>query len=72
MGHWKDNKQNGFGKFISHGNIRYGLWENGKKVGKYDESEFFKQIRDDPQIYREIFRFDYEGLQNFVQIYGEI
>ena len=72
VGYWKDNKQNGIGKFISNGNIRYGFWENGKKVRKYEEKDFFILINSEPQIYKDIFGFDYEGLHNFVQLYGEL
>ena len=41
VGFWKNNKQNGLGKFISNENIRYGFWEEGKKTVKYKENGFF-------------------------------
>ena len=41
MGFWKENKQNGLGKFISNGKSRYGLWEKGRLKEKIDDEENF-------------------------------
>ena len=69
IGYWKNNQQNGIGKFISEKNIRYGFWEEGKKVIKYDESEFWNLLNEQKicEIFIEIFRMNYDALKEYVK-----
>ena len=74
IGYWKNNKQNGLGKFISNENIRYGKWEEGKKIVKYEENEFFNLLNEQntPQIYVDIFGMDYDGLNDYIQNFKDL
>lgn len=69
IGYWKNNKQEGLGKFINEENSKYGLWKEGSKILKYDENEFFYllQERNQPNIFINIFLMDYDGLNAFIQ-----
>lgn len=74
IGYWKNNKQNGLGKFISNENIRYGKWEEGKKIVKYEENEFFNLLNEQntPQIYVDIFGMDYDALNDYMQNFKDL
>lgn len=68
IGFWKNNKQNGYGKFLSENKkIRYGKWNNGTKNFSFDSYEAFEQeIKDkDEGKYLEFFKMDYTELGNF-------
>ena len=69
IGYWKNNKQNGIGKFISGKNIRYGFWEEGKKVIKYEEKEFCDLINEQriSDMLKEIYRMDYDRLSEYIK-----
>ena len=59
MGFWKDNKQNGLGKFIHNGKIRYGLWENGNLKDKIkEEVNFIKQLNREEVKYLNFFKYN--------------
>ena len=74
IGYWKNNKQNGLGKFISNENIRYGFWEEGKKKIRYEENEFFNLLNEQnaPRIYVDIFGMDYDGLNEYIQNFKDL
>ena len=74
IGFWKNNKQNGLGKFISNENIRYGFWEEGKKKIRYEENEFFNLLNEQnaPRIYVDIFGMDYDGLNEYIQNFKDL
>ena len=73
IGYWKKNKQDGLGKFISEGNNRYGFWKEGKKEIKYEEEEFFELLSEQkpPQYFIEIFKKDYDGLNEYIQTFND-
>lgn len=74
VGFWKNNKQNGLGKFISNENIRYGFWEEGKKTVKYKENGFFGLLKEQntPQIYVDLFGMDYDGIKEYIQNFNDL
>ena len=64
IGFWKENKQNGLGKFISNGKIVYGLWENGAIKEKIeDENIFIKQLENQENNFFHFFKYNnYENV----------
>ena len=67
IGFWKNNKQNGHGVFLLYGNIRYGLWKEGKKIEKYESFEEFKNtLNDEEKKYINIYKMDYNKLMDLV------
>jgi hypothetical protein len=49
-GHWKDGKQNGYGRYCSqNAEEKFGFWINGKRNRWLNEDEFEK-ARDDGQF----------------------
>ena len=73
IGYWKNNKQNGLGKFISNENYRYGCWEEGKRIFRYEENDFFNLLneKNTPQIYVNIFGMGYDELNEYLQKYKD-
>lgn len=68
IGFWKDNKQNGLGKFLSNGEMRYGLWQDGKKTQKYDsEEDFESQFSEEENNLINLFRLDFDGLERYIK-----
>ena len=72
IGFWKDGKQNGFGKYVKGNNVKFGLWNNGKKEKNFaDEDEFFlgvdKSINEKKFIY--YYKMDINEIKNFMEIY---
>ena len=73
VGYWKNNKQDGLGKFINEGNNKYGIWKEGEKVIKYGENEFFDLLikNNKNNIFVDIFRLDYDELNEFIQNFND-
>ena len=74
IGYWKNNKQSGLGKSIKRESIRYGFFENGKRIEKYEENEFFNLLDEQNtiQFYKDIFEMDYDGLNEYVQNFNDV
>ena len=56
IGFWKENKQNGLGKFINNEKCLYGKWDKGKMKNTIDsENEFFNNMSNHEKIYNKNF-----------------
>ena len=68
VGFWEENKQNGIGKFISDNKVRYGKWNDGKKIEKYEnDGDFENKMNEYEKKYLFFFNMDYESLGNYLQ-----
>ena len=68
IGYWKNNKINGFGKFMFNDKIRYGIWKGGKLVEKKNKKDFFKQMKDKHIPFLKFFQIDnYKDVLNFIE-----
>jgi hypothetical protein len=68
IGYWKNNQQNGLGKIISEEKAKYGFWEEGNRIIKYNENEFYNLLEEQKtsQIITHIFNMNYDQLNTYI------
>ena len=60
IGFWKFNKQSGLGKYMNtnENNVKYGIWEEGKRIEWIDEEKLKKESDEYHNDYQEILSFE--------------
>ena len=62
------------GKFIHEGKISYGFWEEGKRISKYEENEFYNLLGEQKthHYFIDIFGLDYDGVNEYIQNFKDL
>ena len=69
IGNWKKGKQDGFGKYINKNKIKYGIWNFGKNIKKYqNENDFYNDLKIN-NIKDTIFKWDINTMKNVLEIF---
>ena len=70
VGFWKNNQQDGLGKFIVNAKIRYGTWKDGQLIEKiHNKEEFDKRLNDEEIGYSTYFQT--EEYDSFAQLMSQ-
>ena len=74
VGFWKDNFQNGIGKFVSNNHNKkevYGVWSSGIKEKTLNKDEFYDLIENNENVkrYKEYFKYGYKALDMLISFY---
>lgn len=71
IGFWKDNHQDGLGKFIVNNKIRYGFWKEGEIIEKIkSKNEFDQRLYNGEQHYSAFFQIeDYDTFSQYMNQY---
>ena len=68
IGFWKNNLQDGLGKFIANNKVRYGVWKEGKMSEKINSKTDFDQRLNDEEVgYSTYFQTEeYDSISQFM------
>ena len=74
IGFWRNNSQNGLGKFIVNDKIRYGIWKDGEFAEKIQsKEEFDNRLKEEESKYLKYFQNEnYESISQFMSHYIEL
>jgi hypothetical protein len=68
IGFWADGKQNGVGKYMDCQRIKFGIWENGKKLKWFsDESEIYPFLDEEKERFQDFFKFGFDEMSCFIE-----
>jgi hypothetical protein len=67
IGFWKDGKQDGIGKLINKGKVKYGQWINGEKIRQFDNAnEAISLMSSDCLVFKKFFKVDEDKIIAFL------
>ena len=59
IGFWKNNQQEGLGKFFANNKVRYGLWKGGQLSEKINnKNDFDQRLNDEDARYSTYFQIE--------------
>ena len=68
---FKERKKHGLGKLIHNGNIKYGLWNFGKKEKFFkNEEDFVDNFDENEERYSTYFKWDINKLKKYLYFEG--
>ena len=51
IGYWREGKQEGFGKYLIKSEVKFGFWENGKRMSWYTDKEVEEFIKKENKLF---------------------
>ena len=71
IGFWKNNQENGIGKYISNNKIRYGIWKDGVIVERINtKMDFNRRLNNEEKAYLTYLRIEeYDVIANLINNY---